>query len=100
MSENFGGDASRMREVTIRQISKTLQLDLKALKPAELESFSNLALVLALIPGLSKWTQEEKKQVTEIMLAKGSGSEKHYLKLMQKHRPLRDALISMDSKRP
>jgi len=97
MSQRFNGNASKMREVTRQQVLRILDIDLNELKQTEHEAFSNFALVLSIIPNFSKWTKEEKGLTVKIFRAKGSGSEVHYLQLMQKHKQLREVLIRIGS---
>ena len=59
----------------------------------ELASLQNLSLVLAMIPDLGKWTADQKVLANRIIRAKGCRDETFYLKLMQKHAALRDALM-------
>ena len=61
------------------------------------ESSSGLALVLSLIPDLARWTAEEKTAAAKILRAKQSGSEAHYLRLMQRHPRLRAAFLALGS---
>ena len=98
MSQRFNGNAAKMRKVTTQKVARLLGVDLKEQKQTEHEAFGNFALVLSLIPNFSKWTKEEKELTVEIIRAKGSGSERHYLQLIQKHKKLRQALIKMGSR--
>jgi hypothetical protein len=95
MSQHFDGNASKMKKITARKISRLLAVDLKTLKQTEQEVFNNFALVLSLIPNFSKWTREEKNLVVQMFRAKAGGKEAHYLQLMQKHKQLREALIRL-----
>ena len=58
---------------------------------------SGLELILPLIPDLKSWSDEERKRLDQIIKAKSGGEEVTYLKLMQKHERLRNALIKMGS---
>jgi hypothetical protein len=95
MSQSFQGQASKMKEMTALKISRVLGVDLKELDRPEAEVFNNIALVLSVIPGFSKWTNEEKELMVEIFRAKAGGSEATYLQLMQKHGNFRKGLIGM-----
>lgn len=75
MARKFDGNATHMRQVCE----------------------NDLALVLSLIPDLNRWSTEEKQLLTRITRAKVSAEEVRYLKLMQKHARLRDALIKLGS---
>ena len=50
------------------------------------KAFSDYALVLAGIPDLARWSKEERRGVVEVIRAKAGGSERRYLRLLQRHR--------------
>lgn len=58
---------------------------------------SDLELVLSLIPDLSRWSGEERREIGRIVQAKTASEEVMYLKLMQKHERLRSAIIKLGS---
>ena len=97
LSQSFNGNSAKMREATTQKVSRLLDVDLKEQNLTEHQAFSNLALLLSLIPNIEKWTKEEKELTVKIFCAKGSGSEAYYLQLMQKHKQLREALIKLGS---
>jgi hypothetical protein len=75
MARKFGGDSARLRR-----------------------AYENdFALVSSMIPGLSRWSAEEKQLLARIIRAKASVEEVRYLKLMQKHLRLREELIKLGS---
>ena len=76
-----------MRRAAGRRIARTLGV----------ESASGLALAISRIPDLEKWTAEEKAAAAAILRAKERGTEARYLRLMQRHRRLRAALIELGS---
>jgi len=53
--------------------------------------------VLALVPGVPRWTQEEKRALVAVIRAKAGANETQYLQRLQKHVPLRDALLRIGS---
>jgi hypothetical protein len=75
MAQEFAGDAARMRR----------------------KSANDLSLVLLLIPDLNRWSAAEKRDLSRIIRAKSGTEEVAYLKLMQKHERLREALIKLGS---
>ena len=74
-----------------------LGLSMSDWKPPELVASSELALVLALIPNLSRWSKAEKIQTARIIRAKASADESNYLRLLQKHKRLRSEIIRLGS---
>ena len=63
------------------------------------DSDSGLALVLDLIPDRAGWSRAEKKTLGEILHAKFARSETRYVRLLQKHGRLRNAILKLGSKR-
>jgi len=92
MSKRFGGDAERMKKETSKRLSSILKV-----KDFNNKILSDFALVVSLIPGLSRWTDEEKGLLVEIIRAKAGGSEARYLRLLQKHQKLREEFIRLGS---
>ena len=68
-----------------------------ALAAAGSRSESGLESLIRLIPGLARWSREERLAVERIVAAKQSGSESRYLKLMQSHPRLRAAFLHLGS---
>ena len=58
---------------------------------------SDLELVLSLIPDLSRWSDEERREIGRIVQAKTASEEVTYLRLMQQHERLRSAIIQLGS---
>jgi hypothetical protein len=54
--------------------------------------FENLALVLDLIPDLADWPPPDKAALVDVVRAKMGPDESLYLRLMQGHRRLREAI--------
>ena len=89
MARHFGGDAGKMRRATADHLSRDLGV----------ESMGDLALVLSLIPSMDRWTQAEKSAVAAILRAKQGANERRYLRLLQRHVKLRDAILRLGSSR-
>jgi hypothetical protein len=97
MTSHFDGDAAQMRSTSVTQVAHALGVQGSEWKPAERRAFENLALVLSLIPDLSRWTRDEKLAVARIVRAKAGADESRYLRLMQQHERLRAAIIKLGS---
>ena len=48
--------------------------------------------IVALIPGLERWSADEKQELVRVILAKGGRRDSEYLKLFDRHSKLGDAL--------
>jgi hypothetical protein len=97
MARDFGGDAGLTREQSRHALERVLGVSTFSWTSLEKAAFENFALVLAQVPGLHAWTQEEKKALLRIIRAKAKPDEMLYLRLTQRHRRLRRALLSLGS---
>ena len=95
MAAEFNGDANRIRAWSVQSVKQALGLRTTEWNNAELKALDDLALVLALIPGLSEWNKPEKAQAVSVIRAKAGPDEAKYLKLMQKHQRLRTEMIRL-----
>jgi hypothetical protein len=68
------------------------------LSASEQRVFADLALVVALIPDLSRWSKEEKSALRRILRAKAGPDESRYVRLLQRHQRLRDGLRTIGSR--
>jgi hypothetical protein len=97
MAARFAGDADRMRRVSESAVAGALKLDASSLNERERQAFSNLAPLVALIPDLSRWSEQEKRDAARLIRAKAGADESRYLRLLQQHERLRAALIKIGS---
>lgn len=93
MASRFNGDAAQMRRACVEQIARALNVQVESWKQAERQAFEDFALVLSLIPDLARWTEDEKSDVARIIRAKAGADESRYVRLLQRHSKLRDAII-------
>jgi hypothetical protein len=56
-----------------------------------------MAPALGAIPDLARWTREERRAAADVVRAKAGRNERRYLRLMQRHRRLREAWIALGS---
>jgi hypothetical protein len=97
MAREFGGDSRRIRAASARSVARALGVKTSSLTAAEQATLEDFALVLALIPDLSSWTQDEKQLIVRIIRAKSKPDEMLYLHLLQNHARLRDSLLRLGS---
>lgn len=97
MAGRAGGDAVKLRREAVERVARLLGVRVKDWKEAERRAFEDLALVLALIPDLARWTEDEKKMAARIIRAKAGADESRYVRLLQRHSKLRDAVIKIGS---
>jgi hypothetical protein len=96
MAREFDGDAQKIRAQSIDFVERSLGLRTHDWTEGERSALENFALLLAMI-STDGWESSDKQLAAQIIQAKGSGSEALYLKLMQKHVPLRAAVIGLGS---
>ena len=100
MAAEFGGDAGKMRRATTKALARILDVNLETWNSREQWAFGNFALVLALVPGVARWTSEEKRALVAIIRAKAGPDETRYLQRLQQHDALREALLRIGSAAP
>jgi hypothetical protein len=100
MAEEFKGYAEKARNASINEVARALACEPKDFDEIERKAFDNLALVLALIPGLDRWPDEEKNHIAQIVRGKAGPDESLYARLLQGHKRLRDAVIKLGSVHP
>ncbi|MDX6575153.1 MAG: hypothetical protein QOE96_1106 [Blastocatellia bacterium] len=96
MAREFKSDAQSIRAASLDFVERSLGLQTLNWPTAQRASFEKLALLLAMMP-IDQWEPSERQLAARILRAKASADEALYLKLMQKHSPLRAAVISLGS---
>jgi hypothetical protein len=97
MAARFEGNAEQIRRAAERRVSRLLRIPVEEWPAARRSAFSSLALVFDLIPNLERWTRAEKDLLAAIARAKSGRDESRYLRLMQRHARLREALLRLGS---
>ncbi len=98
MAREFGGDAARIRSASQMRVAEALGAAARRWSADERRVFADLAPVLDLIPDLSRWPKGERDAVAEVVRAKAGRLESRYLRLMQRHARLREALLHLGSR--
>jgi hypothetical protein len=97
MSREFEGNSQKIRRASALKVTQVLNLNPARWTPTQKLSLENWSLVLAQIPGLARWTPEEKSKLIRIIRAKSAGSEMPYLHQTQTHPRLREELLHLGS---
>jgi hypothetical protein len=97
MAEQFGGDPGRMRDACRALLARALNVDPAQWSSVEQKAFDNFAFVLSVVPKLRDWQREEKEALSAVIRAKAAPQETDYLRLLQKHRRLRESLLRLGS---
>ncbi len=98
MARQFGGSSARIRSAAERRVAEALGMRPASLSDLERGAFREFALVLDLVPGLARWSDAERSGVAAIIRAKAGPAERRYLRLLQRHGRLREALIRLGSR--
>ncbi len=97
MAEHFNGDEQKLRQASADQVARMLGFRIVEWNEAERRAFSDFALMLALIPNLSRWSKEDKRAIAHIIRAKAGEEEYKYVRLLQTHSKLHDEVIRIGS---
>ena len=101
MREKFGGDAGQFRRAAVAQIEGVLGVKAPNAGTPERSSFENFALLLAQIPDVQNWPDEQKQRVAAVIGAKMSDdeglSELEYVRVLNASPRLRQHVIELGS---
>jgi hypothetical protein len=97
MASSAGGDAQKLRRISVERVARALGVRVEGWKETERRAFSDFAVVLALIPDLTRWTEDEKRDAVRIIRAKAGADESRYVRLLQRHSRLREEIIKIGS---
>ena len=98
LAQQSGGSERKLRQELVSSVSHALRFKPTDLSASGLRIFSDLALVLAMLPDLVRWSKEEKSAIKQIVRAKTGSDEVRYVKLLQRNQKLRDGLRAFGSK--
>jgi hypothetical protein len=94
----FSGGERKLRQALVTSVARALGVKPTDFSAAEHRVFSDFAMVLAMIPDLSRWSKDEKGAIRRLVRAKAGSDELHYVRLLQDHRKFRDGLRMIGSR--
>ena len=94
---NHAGNSEEMRRAARAGLARLLAVEPATRSSAEQNAFENFAVLLSLVPDLAHWTPAQKQALTEIIRAKAAPHEGDYLRLLQQHASLREAILRLGS---
>jgi hypothetical protein len=97
MAEQFAGNSDKMLHAARARLGRAIQVDPENLTPAERSAFDNFAFLLWLVSDLDQWEASQQSALAKIILAKAAPDETDYLRLLQQHARLLEALVSLGS---
>jgi hypothetical protein len=95
----FGGDAKKMQQNAVASSARALGIRMANWNEFERRAFSDLSLVLVMIPDLARWSKDETRAIARIVRAKASADETHYVRLLQSHPRLREWIVKIGSRK-
>ena len=97
MAREFSGDSQKIRRASRAAVTSVLDIKVEGWTRMRQQALENWSLVLALVPGLVRWSRHEKQQLVKIIRAKSAPNEMQYLRQTQHHPRLRDELLRLGS---
>ena len=95
MARGFDGDAEAMRKAAAERLASIIKVNPQKLKSQA--QVADFAMVLDLVPDVSRWSSDEKDALREIIAAKAARTELRYMRLLQKYARLRAAILKLGS---
>ncbi len=96
LARRFGSDRERGARETLREAQALLGVpSLGRFSPGERLAFVRWAPLATLLPGLSRWSDEARRSLADVIRAKGGTRESDFVRLFDAHRPLRRAILEL-----
>ncbi len=96
IARRFNGDRAAAVRAAIRRITRVLGVTGWRRWPApERVALQRLSPIFVLIPDLLRWSPAEKRSLVRLIRAKGGHRESKYVRLLQGHARLRQALVDL-----
>jgi hypothetical protein len=95
MAAGYEGDRSRFSNDAVKRLSQALEVDAGSWPQSARAALNDFAMAATLIEDFPKWSAQEKSGLLKVIRAKATGEESRYLKLMQNHTRLRQALLKL-----
>jgi hypothetical protein len=91
----IAGDPESSTQSDLGPLDRIARPLVRTASAAERNAFTSWAPVLRQMPGITHWTQTEKRELIKIILAKGGGRDSDYLRLFNRHSQLGSALARL-----
>jgi len=95
--QHLGGER-KLRQTLVTSVAHVLGVKPADFSASEHQVFSDLAMVLAMIPNLSRWSNDEKSALRRLVRAKAGSDELRYVRVLQGQQKLRDGLRLIGSR--
>lgn len=95
MAAKHQGNVERFRRAAVKRLLQILEINEASWPTFARGALNDFAFTLSLIEDLRRWSTADKRATMRVIRAKASSDESEYLKLMQKHHRLRQALLRL-----
>jgi hypothetical protein len=93
LAERFGFDRERARRTCSKEAAKLLGVrSLRGFSPGERLAWQRWAPLILILPGVQRWPRADKRELVNIVRAKGGRQESQYALRFDRHRRLRQAI--------
>ncbi|KPJ61489.1 MAG: hypothetical protein AMJ46_02100 [Latescibacteria bacterium DG_63] len=101
LAERSGADREKAIRTASREAAKLLGVRAKRTWSAgERLAWERWSPLILLLPGISRWKDEEKRALVQVVRAKGGRRESDFVTLFNRHRRLRQALLTVVEEAP
>jgi hypothetical protein len=92
----FGADRERATQVCEKEAARLLGIrSFRGFTAGERLAWKRWSPLILTLPGVERWTREEKRALAKVARSKGGRWETDYLRLFNEHRKLRRALLEL-----
>jgi len=96
LARRFGADRERAVEVCEEEAARLLGVrSFRGFDRGERLAWQRWSPLVLSLPGVERWSREEKRALAEVARSKGGRRESDYLRLFDAHRKLRRALLGL-----
>jgi hypothetical protein len=98
LAKRFGAERERGIRTCSREVAELLELgSLTNLSPGERLAWDRWSPLVLILPGVEKWSKKERRDLARVVRAKGGGRESDFVRLFDRHKKLRRALVKLMS---
>jgi len=98
LAERFGADREKGVRTLSREAAQLLGVNSQRTWPAgERLAWERWSPLILLLPGVSRWRPEEKRDLVRVVRAKGSRCESDYVRRFDQHQRLRRAILKLSA---
>jgi hypothetical protein len=96
LADRFGADRERGIEMCARETARLLGVPgLRGFSPGERLAWERWSPLVLALPGVARWSRAERRALAAVVRAKGGRRETEYVRLFDRHRKLRRAVLAL-----